>query len=286
MNFHSRKQPSTRRHIPVKLLVLTLSFLLSLQGLTFLLPEKADSSLVYAGTEASEPFMENLLFLGDSMIYNPEDIRKTFSKHGHQVFAAMGATLPQFSGVTRKDVTIGMSGHYVKGNIAGKKYNGIVILMGANDLANHNETIVFGQYKQLLQELQSVSTVPVYVLQIFPVNEKYSAHYGNYQEKNRRAVALNEMLWQYCESTDGLYFVDATNGFLGHDGQLLHDYGDGLHMDPEYYGMFYEDIMTAMATLKDQVECSFYNPEHPLDRYWLCRILRDELMNPGVCHPA
>ena len=229
---------------------------------------------VYAEEKADRnqnDFMEHLLFLGDSMIFNPEDVSKTFSKHGHEVFAALGATLPQFYGVTGQDVSIGMGGHRIKGNIANLEYNGIVILMGANDLAIHSEELVFEQYKKLLRELRSATRVPVYVLMVFPVNEHYSRHYGNYLEKNRRAQALNEKLWRYCESSEGLYFVDATNGFISDDWQLLHDYGDGLHMDPKYYWLFYEDIMVAMSTLREQVEGSLYDPSLDLERYWLCQ---------------
>ena len=243
--------------------------------------EHIGASTVYAEENAGEnqnDFMDNLLFMGDSMIYNPEDVAKTFSKHGHQVFAAMGATLPQFFGVTGHDVSIGMGGHRVRGNIANLEYNGIVILMGANDLANQKEEVVFEQYKKLLRELQFATMVPIYVLMIFPVNENYSRHYGNYREKNRRAQVLNEKLWRYCESTEGLYFVDATNGFISDDWQLLHDDGDGLHMDPKYYWLFYEDIMVAMSTLKDQVQGSLYNPSLHLERYWMFQWLREKLI--------
>lgn len=197
--------------------------------------------------DKQETSMENLLFLGDSLFYNPEEVSHTFSEHGHQVFAAIGATLPQFYGLTDQEVTIGMKDHYIKGTLSGREYNGIVILMGANDLANYDENAVFVQYMELLQEIQSVNSVPVYVLQVFPVNRNYSRRYGDDQEKNRRAEALNDILRRYCENEDGLFYADATKGFVDEDGQFLHDYGDGLHMDPEYYGMLYDNIMEAIS---------------------------------------
>ena len=204
------------------------------------------------GKEEQEISLENLLFLGDSLIYNPEDVSNTFTQHGHQVFAAIGATLPQFYGLTGQEVTIGMRDYYETDTIAGRDCNGLVILMGANDLANHDENTVYDQYMELLQELRSASGVPVFILKVFPVNRNYSKRYGDYEEKNRRTAALNEMLRQYCESEDHLYFVDATKDFQDDEGLFQHDYGDGLHMDPEYYGMFYDNIMEALTDLKEK----------------------------------
>ena len=278
MSFRSKTGPDSFQNKPVIFFVLFLLVLLCMENAAVQFPGRAGVIPVYAEEEAHESFTENILFLGDSMIYNPEYGAKVFSAHGHQVFAAMGATLPQFYGVTHKEVTIGMKGHYIKGTAAGREYNGIAILMGANDLANHDENKVFDQYQKLLRELQSANTVPIYVLQVFPVNQNYSRHYGNYKEKNRRASVLNEKLWQYCESVEGLYFVDATNGFMADDGQLLHDYGDGLHMDPAYYGMFYKDFITAISTLKDRIQRSIYDPDFSLEQYWICRLFQETMV--------
>ncbi len=219
---------------------------------------------------------ENLLFLGDSLLYNPEHESGIFSRNGHQVLAGIGSTLPQFFGVTRKEVTVGMKGSQVTGTLKGRNFNGIAILMGTNDLAGKSALAVFDDYEKLLKELRHFTSKPIYVMRVFPVNEHYSRRYGDYVEKNNSVRVLNGKLNQYCEKTKGVYYIDATDGFIYPNGLFQNDYGDGLHMHPKFYAMFYDNIIEAIEkTRPDQVKADpEYYDESKLEQHWAYPAIR------------
>ena len=192
--------------------------------------------------------MENLLFLGDSMIANPETIRHIFSENGHQVLAGHGATIPQFFSATKSFVSVGAEGMgLMTGTIAGREFNAAVILLGANDISFLPAEQAMESYRQLLKELNAFTDAPVIVLKLFPAGESYGNYYGEPANvRNEHSGELNRLLKSYCDHTDGIYFADATGAFTDSDGYLLMDAGDGLHVSVEQYDLFYEEIIAAL----------------------------------------
>lgn len=242
---------------------------------------KLPASMSFAESNENFEYVENLVFLGDSLIYNPERISKVFSRNGHQVFAGMGMSLPQYFGLTKKQVTIGMNKYYVTGTLKDREFNGIVIMMGSNDLAGQSEDVVFRNYKKLLQELQEFTSAPVYVMRTFPSNPSYSKYYGNYIKKNDRITALNHMLYEYCEENEGVYYIDTTSGFIDQNGLLIHDYGDGLHIHPKFYNLFYQNIIDAIKDLdlyKESIDIEYYD-ENLLYQHWAYEAIQYTLEN-------
>lgn len=188
---------------------------------------------------------ENFLFLGDSLTSNPHYESNIFQKNGHQVFAGGGAVLRNFLGLTAKRVTVGITGA-MTGTLRDKEFNGIVILLGANDVGRDEPEDTMVTYRKLLDELQEFCDKPIFVLRIFPINSGY--RYGSKKIRKEHADALNELLREYCEETDGIWFADATGPFTDEDGYLLKEKGtaDGLHISSLYYEEFYEAIEDAL----------------------------------------
>lgn len=188
---------------------------------------------------------ENFLFLGDSLTSNPHYESNIFQKNGHQVFAGGGAVVHNFLGLTTKRVTVGYVGA-MTGTLRDKEFNGIVILLGANDVGKDEPEDTMVTYRKLLDELQEFCDKPIFVLRIFPINSGYT--YGNKQIRKEHADALNELLREYCEETDGVWFADATGTFTDEDGNLLKEKGtaDGLHISSLFYEEFYEAIENAL----------------------------------------
>ena len=201
--------------------------------------------------ETPDPKLENLMFLGDSLLANPEKLEGTFSAHGHQVLAGNGATIPEFFGISERTRTVGASEFgTMTGSLAGRDFDGVAILLGANDIAFESPSRVMSDYRTLLEELTEHfnNNVPVFVLKVYPVGTAYASYYaGSAESRNRNTAELNGLLEAYCEETDGVWFVDATAAFTDAAGYLLHDGGDGLHISQAYYEEFYEGIEEAIC---------------------------------------
>lgn len=194
---------------------------------------------------AGDFLFENFMFLGDSLISNPHYVSKTFTKKGHQVFAGGGAFTSNFLGLTTKRVVVGSIGP-MTGTLKGKTFNGIVILLGANDLARDEAPQILANYTKLVEELLAFCDKPIFVLKIFPVNRAYARAYGDVDARMKRADELNDLLSQYCSSTAGVWFADATQPFTDQDGYLTNSTYDGLHISPAYYDEFYSAIENAL----------------------------------------
>ena len=201
-------------------------------------------------TEEPGILFENFIFLGDSMIANPHYVSDVFGAHGHQVLAGGGAVIRQFFGVTEHYVTVGAETMgAMTGTLRDREFNGIVILLGANDVAFSLTTgeIVAENYRALLDELREAYDVPVFVLKVFPVGWNYANRYGDMEGRIERAAELNALLEEYCSDAEGVYFADATEMFTGEDGNLLGIVtGDGLHIASTYYELFYSEIERAL----------------------------------------
>lgn len=199
----------------------------------------------FDGAAESGVVFEDFLFLGDSLTSNPHYESNIFQKNGHQVFAGGGAVVRNFLGLTAKKVTVGYVGAMTD-TLRDKEFNGIVILLGANDVGKDEPEDTMVTYRKLLEELQEFCDKPIFVLRIFPINSGYA--YGSKRIRREHADALNELLREYCEETDGIWFADPTGPFTDEDGLLLREKGtaDGLHISSLYYEEFYEAIENAL----------------------------------------
>lgn len=150
-------------------------------------------------------------------------------------------------GLTTKRVTVGSIGA-MTGSLKDRDFNGIVILLGANDLGQDEASTIMERYTRLIEELLAFSDKPIFVLKVFPVNRAYGRFYGSVGTRTRRTNELNDLLCQYCSQTDGVWFADATGPFTDPDGYLISSKGssDGLHINSLYYDEFYSAIENAL----------------------------------------
>ena len=215
-------------------------------------PPASEPELLGAGglPEEEEPLpspiytFENYIFLGDSMIFGPKEV---IVSHGHQVLAGVGASVQSLSGVSTAYRTLGVQEMAtMTGTLRDGGFNGIVILMGANDVVGDYGTAgsAMEKYRTVLEELRGAFDVPVFVLKVFPTGPSY--RYWDRAAVLERTADLNGLLEAYCAETEGVYFLDATGDFTDENGDLVHDLGDGLHISPEYYEQFYGGVEAAL----------------------------------------
>ena len=199
----------------------------------------------------SRPLLQNLMFLGDSMFANPERGARVFTGGGNQIVAGNGAAAYQFHGITEKEVLVGVEGlGIMRGSLAGRRFNGIVILLGANDLSFLSMEEAVRDYTTLLDELYArygKCGIPIFALRLYPVGPTYGRMYTESTESRQmRAAEYSARLLELCAARDGVYFLDATAGFTDAQGYLKFDCGDGLHISDRGYRFFYAEIMNAL----------------------------------------
>ena len=211
--------------------------------------------LIYPEERASvdsRPPLENLMFLGDSLFANPEREIRVFTRGGNQILAGNGAAAYQFHGLTEREVTVGVEGlGTMTGTLAGRSFNGLVILLGANDLSILDVDRALADYQTLVEELYAHygrMGIPIFALHTYPVGKRYSILYTEDPDsRNGRLTEFSARLSALCDSLPGVYFLDATAAFTDEQGYLLYDLGDGLHLHQGAFRLFYSEIMAALG---------------------------------------
>ena len=202
----------------------------------------------------------NFLFIGDSHTVQLNNNIDLESK-GHFVMAAVGASQSQFIGTSTGKKQIGMTGTYKDVSLSDydkSKIKGVIVSLGSNARTST------GKMKEFLDEIVAYFDVPIFVQRVFPLGPGYS----NYQSATQDVEKFNAEIKSYCDSNSELTYIDATNGLIGSDGNLINGADDGLHLT---YGsdavkvrqMWYDNIKSAVEGssnsgsdyLSTQIEC-------------------------------
>ena len=99
---------------------------------------------------------------------------------------------------------------------------GVCVLLGINDLSQ------IDKMQELIDKLvETYDGKPVYVQRVFPVTENNS-----YSLKKEDIDKYNNKIKEYCNSKQGVYFIDTTSGYEKSDGFLDSSKAeaDGLHL--------------------------------------------------------
>lgn len=203
---------------------------------------------------------ENFLFIGDSHTVQLNNNINLESK-GHFVMAAGGASQSQFIGTSTGKKQIGMTGTYKNVSLSDydkSKIKGVIVSLGSNARTST------GKMKEFLDEIVAYFDVPIFVQRVFPLGPGYS----NYQSATQDVEKFNAEIKSYCDSNSELTYIDALDGLVGTDGNLINGADDGLHLT---YGsdavkvrqMWYDNIKSAVEGssisgsdyLSTQIEC-------------------------------
>lgn len=126
------------------------------------------------------------------------------------------------------------------GQISGENPKGIIVYLGLNS------TTYSEDMKTLLNKLKDTyNDVQIYVLKVpnvsRTVDNGMSPDTWNEQIKDR-----NNTIQSFCQS-NGMSFVDTTQGLIGDDGYLSSTYGSGYHLSPQGYEVFFENIQNQIV---------------------------------------
>ena len=166
--------------------------------------------------------LEGFIMIGDSWTVGLESLSsvkssglKTFSKSG----AAANYWISNYS------------------QIGSQNAKGVIVYLGLNS------TTASGDMKTLLGKLkQSYPSVPIYVLKV-PHVAKSVNNGMNPSRWNSQIDTRNSEIESYCNS-NGLKFIDTTEGIIGSDGYLSDKYasGGGYHLTGAGYELFFQNI--------------------------------------------
>ena len=105
----------------------------------------------------------------------------------------------------------------------------VCIMLGTND--PKQQSIM----QELVQELcKKYSGKNIYVQKLLPRGEGGTGFYYTAEEHNKLMSQYNEDMKDFCENTDNVYFIDATDGYVLDNGYLdPSKSSDGCHLDKD-----------------------------------------------------
>lgn len=211
----------------------------------------ADSKYIYENFQFEEymlPFLESVLstkwdgdkrdivFLGDSIVRD-YDLSRFFPDIKTKLFNC------GISGVT----TDGLF-NVIKQGVVRHKPNGIVILVGTNDMSDEHDrrnSEIISNISRLVSELKIVlDGVKIALISILPCDE---ARYGKdsiskSSRSNARIIEINKTLKDFEKYYKDYIFVDAFKELSDSTGNLINSYThDGIHLTVKGY-----DVLTAI----------------------------------------
>lgn len=191
-------------------------------------------------TNTSNPTsIEGFIMIGDSWTVGLEYLSSVKSS-GLKTFSRSGAAAEYW--ITNYS------------QIGSQNAKGVIVYLGLNNTPGTEAM------KTLLGKLKSsYSNVPIYVLKL-PHVAKAVDNGMNPVTWNSQIDTRNREIESYC-SSNGLNFIDATEGLIGSDGYLSDNYesGGGYHLTPTGYELLFQNIKkqilnggTATNTIKEQ----------------------------------
>ena len=189
-------------------------------------PNITEAGQVSLGMDTSSVTFEKFLFVGDSHTYGIEP-KITAENKGHIVKAISG-----------KDAKYWLDNY---SELKGHDINGIIV-----DLGSNNNTDV-DSLKTLLTNLKTdYPDKPIYAQKVFPLGSNYT--YADVTTMNTNVSNFNTELKSFCDTTDGITFIDTTTGLVTDDGFLANPDTEGIHLGTDAdRTKWWENIKTAIS---------------------------------------
>ena len=135
-------------------------------------------------------------------------------------------------------------------------YSGIVVNYGINDIKNSTNV----EYsEQLIDDIaKQFPGTPIFLMKIMPVAEQFVLEkkgkvVSNCDDINRggkyNVTSFNDAMEDYARRKENVWFVDATEGFIDENGNLMREKADkrGLHIANEYVVEWCKNIFYAVT---------------------------------------
>ncbi len=135
-------------------------------------------------------------------------------------------------------------------------YSGIVVNYGINDIKN-STNVEFSE--QLIDDIaKQFPGTPIFLMKIMPVAEQFVLEkkgkvVSNCDDINRggkyNVTSFNSAMEDYARRKENVWFVDATEGFIDKNGNLMREKADkrGLHIANEYVVEWCKNIFYAVT---------------------------------------
>lgn len=135
-------------------------------------------------------------------------------------------------------------------------YSGIVVNYGINDIKN-STNVEFSE--QLIDDIaKQFPGTPIFLMKIMPVAEQFVLEkkgkvVSNCDDINRggkyNVTSFNYAMEDYARRKENVWFVDATEGFIDKNGNLMREKADkrGLHIANEYVVEWCKNIFYAVT---------------------------------------
>ncbi|MBR6395414.1 MAG: SGNH/GDSL hydrolase family protein [Lachnospiraceae bacterium] len=135
-------------------------------------------------------------------------------------------------------------------------YSGIVVNYGINDIKNSTD-VEFSE--QLIDDIaKQFPGTPIFLMKIMPVAEQFVLEkkgkvVSNCDDINRggkyNVTSFNNAMEDYARRKENVWFVDATEGFIDENGNLMREKADkrGLHIANEYVVEWCKNIFYAVT---------------------------------------
>ncbi len=188
--------------------------------------------------EASDSYMENVYFIGDSRTV----ALSTVGVSEEHLFAEVGLSHDHALNkrtVVMEDKTIVTIPDAVR--ITAPKI--AIVNFGVNGIGYMDENSFLEDYREMMKTLQSCSPDTVFVIEaILPVSARYESQTN---VRNQKITNMNQRLYDLAEEL-GCYYLASDTMMLNKDGALKKEYdsGDGLHFSQSGYEAILQYVKT------------------------------------------
>lgn len=195
--------------------------------------------------DAGQSYVDKLTFLGDSTTYGLKYYEMlSGGKNTTQVWTPASGTLTLYY-QSIATIVYPETGEEIPiiDAVTRKKPEYMVITLGVNGVSSMDEEYFTSEYTDLVQKIQQASPDTKLILNsIYPVAASYQ-----YIDSinNEKISAANGWIEKIAENT-GTRYLNTYEVLVGSDGYLPESYhnGDGLHLNPESFGIVLNYIRT------------------------------------------
>ena len=212
---------------------------------------KYPGTVIQAGHDAGKDYLNNLVYIGDSLTYGLEFYKVLPEEN---VWVPSNGTMT-LSDVANKKIyfTEAKKEIPIKEALERTKPQVLVIALGVNGISWLKEESFKNEFRNLVSAVRKITPETKIILQsILPVTPNYK-----YQESINNFKISRANLWMLEVAYElGLYYMDVAECLVDETGYLpdSYDSGDGLHLNASTYKIVENYIRTEAVTTAPQPE--------------------------------
>ncbi len=202
--------------------------------------DKVACTTGYDYIEVGPEYFNDAAFIGDSRIEGLHDYGTFREKTTADFYFKDGVSIWDLMDVAMSD------GATIPASLSAKQYKKIFIMCGVNELGNGFANDYQEQYKEVLDELQSLQPdAVIFVIGIMHVTQNYSDNSDVFNNDN--IDCRNALVAQYADGQK-IFYLDMNSAVCDMDGNVpggvKSDYSnDGIHLQAQYYTLWENYMM-------------------------------------------